>query len=183
IVRGSGLNGLSCMKAKSGNIIRPLLQTSKADIWLYIKQNKLKYRTDKSNADTKFTRNSVRHKLLPYLEKNFNPSIVQTLSQWSMTIADDYEFIEQKAESFVTAACKNKCVYFSAEKFLQLHPSIQRQVLRNIFMKLKNGTQDVENKQIEEILKVVKSVKSKNQKATIGGLKISKKGDKIDIFC
>jgi tRNA(Ile)-lysidine synthase len=181
ILRGSGLHGLGAMKAKNGRIVRPLLQTSRADILAYLKQNKLKYRTDKSNADTKLTRNKVRHSLLPYLEKNFNPSIKRTLSEWSEAVADDYAFIASSAERFSSSVCKNKCGHFSAQDFLGLHQAIQRQVLRNIFQNLKDGTFDVENQQIEEIIKVIRSAKSKNQKAVIGGLNILKKGDKVDI--
>lgn len=183
IIRGSGLNGLSAMKAKAKTVIRPLLQTSKKDILAYVKQNKLKYRTDKSNFDTKFTRNSIRHKLLPYLEKNFNPSIKETLSQWSLNVADDYAFIETFAESFASAKCKDKCANFTIQEFEQFAPSIRRQVLRDIYLQLKNQVRDIDNKQIEELLKVIRSTKSKSQKATIGGLNISKKGDKIVIFC
>lgn len=183
IIRGSGLNGLSAMKAKAGFVIRPLLQTSKKDILAYLKQNKLKFCTDKSNLDERFTRNGVRHGLLPYLEKNFNPRVKQTLGQWSLAVADDYEFINQSAESFVQAVCKNKCADFLEKEFLKMHLSLQRQVLRNIFGKLKSDTKDIENRQIEEMLKVIKSSKSKTQKAVIGGLNISKKGDKIGIFC
>jgi tRNA(Ile)-lysidine synthase len=183
IIRGSGLNGLSAMKAKTKNVIRPLLQTSKQEILSYVKQNKLQYRTDKTNLDTKFTRNAIRHNLLPYLEENFNPAIKQTLSQWSLSVADDYEFIEKSAESFTLLTCKKKCANFTAKEFEKFHRSIQRQVLRNIFGKLKQNTKDIENKQIEEMLKVIKSGKSKSQKAVIGGLNISKKGDKIEIFC
>lgn len=183
ILRGSGLNGLSAMKAKSGKIIRPLLQTSKKDILAYMKQNKLKYQTDKSNFDTKFTRNNIRHKLLPYLEKNFNPAIKTTLSEWSLAVADDYEFIEQNAQGFVGLVCKNKCAHFSVQEFLSLKPAIARQALRSIFTKLKESSLDLENGQIEETLKVIKSTKSKSQKANICGLNISKKGDKVDISC
>jgi hypothetical protein len=60
---------------------------------------------------------------------------------------------------------------------------MQRQVLRSIFLKLKNNVIDIENQQIEEMLKVIKSAKSKAQKAVIGGLNILKKGDKVEIFC
>jgi len=161
IMRGSGLNGLSAMKAKTKNIIRPLLQTSKADILAYLKQNKLPCRTDKSNFDKKFTRNGIRGGLLPYLEKHFNPAIKETLADWSVTVADDYEFIAQNAEIFTKDICNNKCADFSGQKFLLLHPSMQRQVLRNIVSTLKENTIDLENGQIEEIVKVIKSVKSK----------------------
>ena len=183
IIRGSGLNGLSAMKAKSGKIIRPILQISKADILAYNKQNKLEYRTDKSNSNTKFARNKIRHMLLPYLEKNFNPGIKKTLSEWSFVVADDYDFVDKNAERFAESICKNKCGHFSAKKIMTLHPAMQRQVLRNIFLKLKNNVVDIENKQIEEMLKVIKSAKSKTQKAVIGGLNILKKGDKVEIFC
>ena len=181
IIRGSGLNGLSAMNAKTKKIIRPLLQTSKKDILAYAKENKLKCRTDKSNSDIKFTRNNIRHKLLPYLEKNFNPAIKKTLSQWSVIVASDYEFIDQSAQLFAEKVYKNKCAHFNAQDFLSQHSAIQRQALRIIANNLKKTTLDIENGQIEEMIKIINSGKSKNQKALICGLNISKKGGKVDI--
>jgi tRNA(Ile)-lysidine synthase len=183
IMRGSGLAGLSAMKPKTNRVIRPLLQTSKKEILAYLKENKLKFQTDKTNLDTKFTRNNVRHKLLPYLEKNFNPAIKKTLSEWSFSVADDYAFIERSAQFFVESVCKNKCAHFSAKEFLLQDPALARQALRSIASKFKENTLDLESGQIEEMLKMIKSTKSKSQKATIGGLNISKKGDKVDIRC
>jgi tRNA(Ile)-lysidine synthase len=87
IIRGSGLNGLGAMKSMSGNIIRPMLCVSRSEILSYIKQKKLKYRFDKSNRNTKFTRNRVRNDLIPYLEKSFNPSIKKTISTYKNKIA------------------------------------------------------------------------------------------------
>jgi tRNA(Ile)-lysidine synthase len=182
IIRGSGLNGLSSMKAKSGNIIRPMLKISRKEILEYLKKNKLKYRIDESNADTKLTRNAIRHNLIPYLEKNFNPSIKKTLNQWSFSVADDYGFINKNAERFVDNICKNKDREFSAKKFLNLHVAIQRQTLRIIFQQLKKTMTDIDNQQIEEVGKIIKSAKNKKQKANIGGLKISKKGDKVSML-
>ena len=49
-------------------------------------------------------------------------------------------------------------------------------------MKVKGTMADIENQQIEEIMKVIKSIKSKDKKASIGGLKITKKGDKVEII-
>jgi tRNA(Ile)-lysidine synthase len=179
VIRGSGLQGLAAMRAKNGNIIRPLLQISRMDILVYAKQNKLDYRVDKSNADTKFMRNKIRHKLIPYLEKNFNPSIKKTMAKWSIAVADDYAFINESAERFDKSICKNRCNHFSAKAFSFLSVSIQRQVLRNVLKKTNSSLLDAENGQIEEMIKVIRSTKSKNQKASIGGLNISKKGDKV----
>lgn len=181
IIRGSGLNGLSSMKAKSGNVVRPMLKISRKEILEHLKKNNIKYRIDKSNLETKFTRNAVRYKLIPFLEKNFNPSIKKTLSQWSFSVADDYDFINKQAERFTKDVCKDKRGEFSVKKFSMLHGAIQKQVLRIIFEILKNTTIDIENQQIEEIIKIIKSSKNKNQKAIIGGLNISRKNDKFII--
>jgi tRNA(Ile)-lysidine synthase len=183
ILRGSGLNGLGAMKSKTEKIIRPLLQTSKRDILAYLKENKLKFRTDKSNANLDFTRNKIRHELLPYLEKNLNPNIKKTLTQWSSVVADDYAYISQGAKLFKSIDVKNGKICLSSAKFLKLSVAMQRQELRSIFSELKNGTHDIEVGQIEEVLKLMKSSKSKASKAVIGGLKILKKGDIIEIFC
>lgn len=183
IIRGTGLQGLAAMRAKNANVIRPLLDISRREILDYLKREKLKYRIDKSNASTKFQRNKIRHSLLPYLEKNFNPNIKKTLSEWSKVVADDYAFIEKSAEKLRKDFSKNKKFVFSADYFNGLHPAMQRQLLRNIFLELKKETIDLENKQIEEIIKVIKSTKSKDKKAQISGLKILKKGDKVDMFC
>ena len=183
IIRGGGLNGLSAMKVKSGNLIRPLLGTSKEQILAYNKQHKLKFRLDKSNKEEKFMRNKIRHKLIPYLEKSFNPSIKKTLGDWSIAVADDYDFIDSSAERFALSVCKNKCAHFSAKEFLRLNIAIQRQALRIIFRQIKDCKYDIESKQAEELLKVIKSTKNKSPKAQIGGLKVLKKGDNIEIFC
>jgi tRNA(Ile)-lysidine synthase len=181
IIRGTGLNGLSAMKAKNGKIIRPLLQTSKKDILSYLSKHELQFKTDATNADTRFKRNEVRHNLIPYLEKNFNPTIKKTLASWAVTVADDYDFIEKKGTSFADLVCKNKSANFSAKEFSALHPAIARQALRSIISNIKSNLCDIENVHIEEMMKVIKSGKSKHAKATISGLNISKKGDKVDI--
>lgn len=183
VLRGSGLNGLVAMRSKNEKIIRPLLRTSKKDILAYLKENKLKFRTDESNANLDFTRNKIRHELLPYLEKNFNPNIKKTLTQWSSVVADDYDYISSSAKIFKDTDVKSGKFCFSSAKFLKLSIAMQRQELRSIFCGLKNGMQDIEVGQIEEVLKLIKSSKSKTSKASVGGLKILKKGDSIEIFC
>jgi tRNA(Ile)-lysidine synthase len=182
ILRGSGLNGLSAMKPRSGSVIRPLLGTTRGEIIAYLKEKKLAYRIDKSNEDLSLMRNKVRRKLIPFLEKEFNSSIKKTLSNWSLSVADDYAFIAKNAERFVNSACNNKCATLVAGDFLKIHGSIQRHILREIIKKLKGMTDDIESSHVEELLKIIKSGKNKTQKASIAGLKILKKGDIVEIF-
>lgn len=182
ILRGTGLNGLAAMRPKAGIIIRPLLKTSKKEILAYLKEKGVDYRIDKTNNDEKLTRNNIRHNLLPYLEKNFNPTIKKTLSELSLSTAKDYEYIFNQAERFDFVACTNKYATFSAIKFLKKHPSIQSQILRNAVLELTGNMDGLEQSHSEEVIKIIKSDKSKSQKTHIKGLNISKKGDIVEIF-
>lgn len=181
IMRGSGLSGLAAIKAKNGNIVRPLLQISKIEILTYLKQNKLKFRIDESNVDLRFDRNKIRHELIPYLEDKFNPAIKKTIANWSLIVAEEYDFIEKSAQDFLSQMYKNKSVTFQENEFFCLHGAVQRQVLREIFSRLSKGVLIAESRQVEEMIKVIGSTKNKTQKALIGGLNIIKKGDRIEI--
>lgn len=81
--RGTGLDGLTGIPPINNNIVRPLLFSSRADIETYATQNNILWREDKSNAETKYLRNKIRHNIVPELykltpdfEKNFKTTLV-----------------------------------------------------------------------------------------------------------
>jgi len=80
LVRGTGITGLSGIKSASNHIIRPLLFATRQDIVHYCNRHRIVYREDKSNADTKYVRNKIRHLVIPVL-KEINPSIETTLNE------------------------------------------------------------------------------------------------------
>jgi len=199
ILRGAGLRGLAAMRPSApsphpgflpqGNknvIIRPLLNTSRKEILEYLKANKLKYRTDITNKDIKIFRNKIRHRLIPYLEKNYNPNIKKTLADMALVIADDYDYLLANEERAIKRAGadinKKGGVILSAKKIQKLHPAVQRQCLRKIISQIKTDLTDIEAGHIEEIVKITASAKSKIQKAEFKGLKIKRKGDKVRIW-
>jgi tRNA(Ile)-lysidine synthase len=67
LARGSGLAGATGIKAVQGNVIRPLLDFTRDEIMEYAHQHNLHWRNDSSNASEKYTRNRLRHQLLPEL--------------------------------------------------------------------------------------------------------------------
>lgn len=75
LVRGSGSSGLSAMRTVKGCLLRPFLELSRQELEQYCQLRGLAYRSDSSNEDLYFTRNKVRHLLLPLLEREFNPNI------------------------------------------------------------------------------------------------------------
>ncbi|MCU0460622.1 MAG: tRNA lysidine(34) synthetase TilS [Bacteroidales bacterium] len=80
LIRGTGIAGLSGMKPSAGFIIRPLLFATRLSIHEYCIENEIIYREDSTNTDTRFTRNKIRHKVLPAM-KEINPSIESTLNE------------------------------------------------------------------------------------------------------
>lgn len=82
-LRGSGPYGLAGFEPVSIynnlKIIRPLYEISKNEIIDYLKKHKINWREDKSNKSYKITRNRIRHELIPYLERFFNPSVKEAV--------------------------------------------------------------------------------------------------------
>lgn len=81
IIRGSGLKGLQGMQPVREKLVRPLLNCSKKDIESLLRISKLSYYEDKLNYSKIFQRNKIRNELIPYLEKEFNPQIIQRLAK------------------------------------------------------------------------------------------------------
>lgn len=184
LVRGSGLLGLRSIQPKNGDIIRPLLDISRAEIIDYLNENKLSYRIDKTNKENKFLRNKIRNKLIPVLEKEYNPALKKTLAEATSNIAQDYDFIFTSSEKIFKKIDfdANKNVYFfGSKRFVNNHPALQKQVLRKIIFSLKSNLSNIENSHLEEIIKIIKSDKNKSQRLSFKGLKVIKKGDIIYI--
>ena len=68
LLRGAGIRGLKGMQPINGHIIRPLLQTSRAEIHQYAEEHHLQWREDHTNAETLYLRNMIRHELLPVID-------------------------------------------------------------------------------------------------------------------
>ena len=190
VIRGTGLRGIGAIKFASRRgptaqpkrnadgplLIRPLLNIPRKEIIAYLRKNKIPYRIDKSNIGTDFTRNKIRNKLLPALEKNFNSNIQVSLYKFSESASADYDFIFRFAKEWLAG---NKILKVSALRIL--HPSICREVLRQSLEKHAPQLRDIESGHIEEILKVIKSSKNKRQQITFKGLKIGRIGDRLSI--
>ena len=176
IIRGAGLSGLAAMRFKNGKVTRPLLAISREEIIRYIKERKLKYRIDKTNKEIIFLRNRIRNKLIPYLEKNFNPNIKETLFKETLSIGEDYALLNNLAEKTYEG---NK--ELELKKFLKLPVALQRQVLLRAIAEKKADIKDIEMAHVEEIRKMIKSTKNKPQFVVLKGLKLIKKRGKIFI--
>jgi len=95
LIRGSGINGLSGIKPKNKNIIRPLLEISREEIEKYLNQKNIIYCKDSSNLDLKYLRNKIRHQLIPLLAQ-MNPNIEKTISDEIFFLDQTNKFFQKK---------------------------------------------------------------------------------------
>ena len=78
LTRGTGIHGLTGIKAKINRLVRPLLPFSRDELKAYAIDNQVEYREDYTNAQTDFVRNKIRHQIIPVL-REINPSIQKTM--------------------------------------------------------------------------------------------------------
>ncbi len=137
ILRGTGPDGLAAMqysrKSKAGfDVIRPLLDTTRAEVEAFCEQNGLKPRTDESNLAPVYTRNKIRLELLPYLAENFNPNIKEALVRLAAAASEDRDFMQEQATTAYAAAlraCEPGRIELGRTAVQQLHPALRKRVL------------------------------------------------------
>lgn len=176
LLRGAGMTGLSAMRHKNKKIIRPLLGTWRKEIQEYLGKNDFSYKTDKTNFESIFTRNKIRNKLIPLIEKEINPNIKKTISEAIQSISDDYSFLDQFSKE---AYQRNS--HLSVKKILENHPAIQKRILLEAMREKTTTTDNVTSAILREITKILVSTKNKRQVVIFKGLKVERKGDRITI--
>ena len=100
LTRGSGLKGLCGIPPVRDIYIRPLLAASRAEIDSYISENSVPYRDDSTNALDDYTRNNIRHNVVPVL-KSINPAFAETVSDTASLLTEDEKFLSSLAEKFI----------------------------------------------------------------------------------
>ena len=97
LLRGSGSVGLGAMRASAGDVIRPLLSVSREEVLKHLDARDLPHREDESNRDLRYTRNRVRHELIPYLERHFNPRVRAALARTAALVAAESDLISSRS--------------------------------------------------------------------------------------
>lgn len=95
-VRGAGLRGLAGIPPIRGKIIRPLIFSSRELIEAFLNERGIKYVTDSTNIDTRFTRNKIRHEIIPML-CDINPSFIEGIAELTRLVRSDADYLDETA--------------------------------------------------------------------------------------
>ncbi|MCH5314292.1 MAG: tRNA lysidine(34) synthetase TilS [Eubacterium sp.] len=130
LVRGCGINGAASIPAVRGNIIRPLIECTSAEIRAYAVENGIDYRVDSTNSDNKYTRNYIRNVIMPSL-KNVNTSAAEHLNEFISDSAEDNDFISQVSIDALSECMHNDKLIIS--KLKSYHISVIKRVVTLYF--------------------------------------------------
>ena len=180
LVRGAGVTGLASVHpvlpalptaaadprerpANEPSLIRPLLDVGRSDILEYLRAHGLDYRIDPTNRDPRFTRNRLRHELLPQMASRHNPRIVETLAATADLVRDEDDFVRSVARTALdesTIDVNEASWVLSVETMAAQHPAIARRVIRMAVERLLCGGRDLGRRHVEHVLELLQRGKS-----------------------
>ncbi len=150
LIRGSGANGSEGIRRESGKFLRPMLSYSRADIEAYAKKYNVPHVYDATNGEVKYTRNFLRHKVIPLLCQ-LNENAQSNITRFAENIAQDNAYLESLAD---ISAVKISAAGAEIPSYLLLQPRpIAYRVLKKVFDRL-NVWYDIEKSHFDAIIQL-----------------------------
>lgn len=150
VIRGTGVHGLGSIRPVSGSVVRPLIDTTRAEVENYITEHDIPFRTDHTNLDPAYTRNRVRLKLLPLLEKHYNPQARSALVRLAEIAAMTSDLMDCAAWSAAVSALYRDA--FDAGLISMLPRALQHEVVRQEILRIKGDLNDVSMEQVSRVV-------------------------------
>lgn len=130
LIRGAGLTGLAAMRDVSTRhldgidltIVRPLLSVWRRDIDRYVQERHLRFREDATNKNLAATRNRIRNRMIPYLEKILGRNVRQNIRRTAMIAAEEEKWLDNEVPDSTNA-------HFSVSRLRALPIALQRRAI------------------------------------------------------
>ena len=181
ILRGTGLAGLGGIHPELGCVFRPLLKFRRADLRAYLRSRRQSWREDATNRDTKRMRARIRRKLLPLLERQFQPATVEHLCQLAELAREEEAFLEQQGNAWVlrtSQAARNEARITLGE-FLQAHGAMQRRLVRTLVEDLKPRGRQLSAAHVAAVLQLAQQPNSGKTLQLPGGVEVRRERDAL----
>lgn len=158
IIRGSGTKGLKGIEAiRDSKYIRPLIEISRNEIEEYCEKNELEPRIDKTNMENIYTRNKVRNLLIPYLQKEFNPNIVEAINRLSDIAKEEENYIENIVKQTYNEILIEETtdqIVLDLKKFNMLETVIKNRIVLYTINRLFGSSSGIEKIHLQDIIKL-----------------------------
>ena len=157
ILRGSGISGLKGIEAKRGKYIRPLIECERNEIEEYCTEKNLQPRIDKTNFENEYTRNKVRNLLIPYIQKEFNPNLINTIDRLSNLVTEEENYMDKQVEKAYKETLSNenkKEIQLDLKTFNKQEKVIKSRIILYTITRLFGNSQGIEKIHIDDIIKL-----------------------------
>ena len=157
LLRGSGLSGLKGIEPIRENVIRPLIECERKEIEKYCDKNKLEPRIDKTNFENDYTRNKIRNIVIPYIEKELNPNVIETIDRLSEVVKKEDRYLEKVAlDVYDKILIKQEPgqIMLELKGFNEQDEVIKSRIILYTVKKLFGSSQGIEKIHINDIIKL-----------------------------
>ena len=157
LIRGTGTYGLIGIEPKNGIYIRPLLEIERKDIEEYCKINNINPRIDESNFQNIYNRNKIRNVVIPFIEKEFNPNIINTISRLSDIVKEEENYFNELVEleyKNIVIEETNDYIKLNLREFNKINIVIRKRLIFYTINKLLGNTMGIEKIHVEDIIKL-----------------------------
>ena len=162
LIRGTGIHGLRGIPPlrREGSItfIRPLINIWREEIAEYLKEKNIPYMIDRSNLSLEFTRNKIRHQIIPLLEE-INPKVKLAIYRLAEIASEINSFIEDEVregkERIMKRRTPSSIYYINLPVLFSFHPALQKEILLSIVGEI--SPYEMGKEEVERILELGKS--------------------------
>lgn len=172
LFRGSGVKGLCGIPPRRGEIIRPLLCLERKEIEEYLAERGIPYREDSTNREDNYTRNRIRHHILPFAEREVSPGTVSHVCRTADLLAEMEDYLEGQTREAMKSCVRRtlprngdmpegeqggydgESAVFSVDAglFRKLHAAIQKRLLLALLAELAPGGRDISAGHVADVL-------------------------------
>jgi tRNA(Ile)-lysidine synthase len=156
LLRGTGPRGLAGIPPSRGPVLRPLLQVPRVQVEAYASARRVPFRPDASNASDAYRRNRIRRHLLPLLEQEYNPRIVESLGGLAALVREDEAAFEAVVGPLAASAIRSAgaSVFLDAAALQGSPPAVARRVIQQAFRQEGQGAHTLTRRHLEALLRL-----------------------------
>ncbi|MBQ0000956.1 MAG: tRNA lysidine(34) synthetase TilS [Clostridiales bacterium] len=152
LARGTGLRGMAGILPVSGDIIRPILCLTRKEVEAYCLERGLSYVTDSTNLEDHYTRNRIRHQILPLLEQEVNPKVIIHLAETALQAAEAENYLREQAARLLEKQKKEENSILFLEAFRMEPEILQRYAVLDAMELLSGERKDLGAGHVKDIL-------------------------------
>jgi len=156
LISGTGRRGLAGIRPVRDlddvTLIRPLIDVKRNEILSYLRSNNVPYRTDKTNLDPAYFRNKVRLELIPLLQQEYNPQVLDALLRSATVLQEEEQYLSELARELAARAVMRQngsVTEMSRDVYVSASPVLRRRLIMDIARKLSGKTPRLTGASIE----------------------------------